>query len=206
MLETPSFAAAALAALTAALATWDCDDGDAAAHAAALATSEPAALATSEPAALAAALGALTAASDAAASITASSLAPEAPLAPTAVIDERGSQVLDSMRTCRPLPNLLWHSGCLLQAGRSRGWSRLRLRPVWLLRLLLLHSASSTSAPLATAASRTPAVAAATTAPAVSATVAASAVSAALTAPTLPRLPMLERLCRITRIRRGRHL
>jgi hypothetical protein len=32
------------------------------------------------------------------------------------------------VRTCRPLPNVLWRSGCLLQARPSLGRSRLWLR------------------------------------------------------------------------------
>ena len=47
---------------------------------------------------------------------------------PTAVSDERGPTLLDRMRTCRPLPILVWRSGFLLQAGPSHGRSRLRLR------------------------------------------------------------------------------
>ena len=47
---------------------------------------------------------------------------------PAAVSDERGSTLLDRVRTCRPLPILVWRSGCLLQAGPSHGRSRLRLR------------------------------------------------------------------------------
>ena len=61
--------------------------------------------------------------------ITAPTLALAAPtLAPPAVFDERGSPLLDRVRTCRPLPILLWHSGRVLQAGPSLGRSRLRLR------------------------------------------------------------------------------
>ena len=61
--------------------------------------------------------------------ITAPTLALAAPtLATTAVFDERGSPLLDRVRTCRPLPILLWHSGRVLQAGPSLGRSRLRLR------------------------------------------------------------------------------
>ena len=47
---------------------------------------------------------------------------------PVAVSNERGSTLLDRVRTCRPLPILVWRSGCLLQAGPSHGRSRLRLR------------------------------------------------------------------------------
>ena len=61
--------------------------------------------------------------------LTAPTLALAAPtLATTAVFDERGSPLLDRVRTCRPLPILLWHSGRVLQAGTSLGRSRLRLR------------------------------------------------------------------------------
>ena len=61
--------------------------------------------------------------------ITAPTLALAAPtLAPPAVFDERGSPLLDWVRTSRPLPILLWHSGRVLQAGTSLGRSRLRLR------------------------------------------------------------------------------
>ena len=61
--------------------------------------------------------------------ITAPTLALAAPtLAPPAVFDERGSPLLDRVRTCRPLPIFLWHSGRVLQAGTSLGRSRLRLR------------------------------------------------------------------------------
>ena len=65
----------------------------------------------------------------AALALTAPTLALAAPtLATTAVFDERGSPLLDRVRTCRPLPLLLWHSGRVLQAGQSLGRSRLRLR------------------------------------------------------------------------------
>ena len=65
----------------------------------------------------------------AALALTAPTLALAAPtLAPPAVFDERGSPLLDRVRTCRPLPILLWHSGRVLQAGTSLGRSRLRLR------------------------------------------------------------------------------
>ena len=61
--------------------------------------------------------------------LAAPTLALAAPtLAPPAVFDERGSPLLDRVRTCRPLPILLWHSGRVLQAGPSLGRSRLRLR------------------------------------------------------------------------------
>ena len=66
-----------------------------------------------------------------AATLAAAALALTAPtlaLAPPAVFDERGSPLLDRVRTCRPLPILLWHSGRVLQAGPSHGRSRLRLR------------------------------------------------------------------------------
>ena len=65
----------------------------------------------------------------AALALTAPTLALAAPtLATTAVFDERGSPLLDRVRTCRPMPILLWHSGRVLQAGPSLGRSRLRLR------------------------------------------------------------------------------
>ena len=47
---------------------------------------------------------------------------------PIAVFAERGSPLLDGVRSCRPLPIFLWRSGCLLQARPSLGRSRLWLR------------------------------------------------------------------------------
>jgi len=44
------------------------------------------------------------------------------------------------LQTCRPLPNVLWRSGCLLQAGPSLGRSRLWLRREGMQRLLVLQS------------------------------------------------------------------
>ena len=75
-------------------------------------------------AALPLAAAALTAAAP---TLATTALAPTT-LAPPAVFDERGSPLLDRVRTCRPLPILLWHSGRVLQAGPSLGRSRLRLR------------------------------------------------------------------------------
>ena len=58
----------------------------------------------------------------------AAAAAAAAAAAPAAVSDERGSTLLDRVRTCRPLPIFVWRSGCLLQAGPNHGRSRLRLR------------------------------------------------------------------------------
>ena len=60
--------------------------------------------------------------------LASAALAFAAAAAPAAVSDERGSTLLDRVRTRRPLPKLLWRAGRLLQAGPSRGRSRLRLR------------------------------------------------------------------------------
>jgi hypothetical protein len=133
------------------------------------------------PSALAVTAAAAFAAKSTASSALASTVSARASPATVANRAERGDPLLDKLRI-PTLPNLLWRAGRLLQARPSLGRSGLRLRPVGMQRLLLLHSdaLSTKRAAMAAATSATAPSSAASTAAtkAVAATSATTAVAA----------------------------